>query len=129
MLATAFSGLIAAGSMAIRTPPLFCLEGYVELIHPSHITDARRCWKTIVGGFCRELASGNCFAKQRQKQEWLFIIEGSMTVGIALMLLPLLPDYPLQSKHLFLSRKMQLYAVRDIQALVCLLNPVRSKLT
>lgn len=39
-----------------------------------------------------------------------------MTVGIALMLLPLLTDYPLQSKHLFLSRKMQLYAVRDIQA-------------
>lgn len=37
-----------------------------------------------------------------------------MTVGIALMLLPLLTDYPLQSKHLFLSRKMQLYAVRDI---------------
>lgn len=40
-----------------------------------------------------------------------------MTVGIALMLLPLLTDYPLQSKHLFLSRKMQLYAVRDICAL------------
>lgn len=52
-----------------------------------------------------------------KKQEWLFIIEGSMTVGIALMLLPLLTDYPLQSKHLFLSRKMQLYAVRDICAL------------
>lgn len=49
-----------------------------------------------------------------------------MTVGIALMLLPLLTDYPLQSKHLFLSRKMQLYAVRDIQAQVCLLKSVRS---
>lgn len=52
-----------------------------------------------------------------------------MTVGIALMLLPLLPDYPLQSKHLFLSRKMQLYAVRDILTLECLLKSVRSWLT
>lgn len=40
-----------------------------------------------------------------------------MTVGIALMLLPLLTDYPLQSKHIFLSREMQLYAVRCIQEL------------
>ncbi|KAL2286510.1 hypothetical protein FJTKL_06871 [Diaporthe vaccinii] len=69
MLATAFSGLIAAGIT-------------------SQMQD--------VAG--------------RSSWEWLFIIEGSMTVGIALMLLPLLTDYPLQSKHLFLSRKMQLYA-------------------
>lgn len=45
-----------------------------------------------------------------------------MTVGIALMLLPLLTDYPLQSKHLFLSRKMQLYAVSDRQVLDPLLK-------
>lgn len=56
------------------------------------------------------------------EQEWLFIIEGSMTVGIAMMLLPLLTDYPLQSKHIFLSREMQLYAVRDIQGLGSLLE-------
>lgn len=47
------------------------------------------------------------------KQEWLFIIEGSMAVGIALILLPLLTDYPLQSKQFFLSTKMQLYAVSN----------------
>lgn len=44
-------------------------------------------------------------------QEWLFIIEGAMTVVIALLLLPLLTDYPLQSKHLFISHDQQLYAV------------------
>jgi hypothetical protein len=33
-----------------------------------------------------------------------------MTVVIALILLPLLPDYPLQSKHMFVSRELQLIA-------------------
>ncbi|KAL1865061.1 hypothetical protein VTK73DRAFT_5516 [Phialemonium thermophilum] len=69
MLATAFSGLIAAG-----------------------ITSRM------------ENAAG------RPSWEWLFIIEGSMTVVIAILLLPLLTDYPLQSKHLFISHDLQLYA-------------------
>lgn len=37
-----------------------------------------------------------------------------MTVVIALLLLPLLTDYPLQSKHLFISREHQLYAVSPL---------------
>ncbi|KAK8067299.1 MFS general substrate transporter [Apiospora hydei] len=49
-------------------------------------------------------------AAGRPAWEWLFIIEGSLTVVIAILLLPLLTDYPLQSKHLFLSRELQLYA-------------------
>ncbi|KAH8880528.1 MFS general substrate transporter [Thozetella sp. PMI_491] len=69
MLATAFSGLIAAGITAR-------MEGVA----------GRPSW------------------------EWLFIIEGSMTVGLALLLLPLLTDYPLQSNHMFISRKHQLIA-------------------
>lgn len=47
----------------------------------------------------------------RYAWEWLFIIEGAMTIGVALLFLPLLPDYPLQSKHLFLTREHQLMAV------------------
>lgn len=70
MLATAFSGLIAAGITSQ-------MEG--------------------VGG--------------KKAWEWLFIIEGVMTVVIALLLLPLMTDYPLQSKHIFLSRDVQLFAV------------------
>lgn len=73
MLATAFSGLIAAGITS-------SMEG--------------------VGG--------------REAWRWLFIIEGSMTVGIALLMLPLLPDYPLQSKHFFMTRHQQLYGVGEI---------------
>ncbi|KAK8017783.1 hypothetical protein PG993_014109 [Apiospora rasikravindrae] len=69
MIATAFSGLIAAGITSR-------MEG----------------------------------AAGRPAWEWLFIIEGSLTVVIAIILLPLLTDYPLQSKHLFLSRELQLYA-------------------
>ncbi|KAK8136132.1 hypothetical protein PG984_004072 [Apiospora sp. TS-2023a] len=69
MLATAFSGLIAAGIT-------------------SHM----------------EGAAG------RPAWEWLFIIEGSMTVVIAIIVLPVLTDYPLQSKHMFISRELQLYA-------------------
>ncbi|KAH8658361.1 major facilitator superfamily domain-containing protein [Xylariales sp. PMI_506] len=67
MLATAFSGLIAAG------------------------IDARM-----------DGAAG------RPSWEWLFIIEGSMTAVIAVLILPLLTDYPLQSKHIFISHKHQL---------------------
>ena len=51
----------------------------------------------------------------RYAWEWLFIIEGSVTVALALLLLPLLPDYPLQSKHLFLTREHQLICVRQAQ--------------
>ncbi|KAF6803646.1 hypothetical protein CSOJ01_10777 [Colletotrichum sojae] len=69
MVATAFSGLIAAGIVSK-------MEGKA----------GRPSW------------------------EWLFIIEGAMTVVIALMLLPLLTDYPLQSKHFFVTREHQLYA-------------------
>lgn len=69
MLATAFSGLIAAGITSR-------MEG----------------------------------AAGRPSWEWLFIIEGAMTVVIAILVLPLLTDYPLQSKHLFIPRDLQLYA-------------------
>ncbi|KAF3762031.1 MFS general substrate transporter [Cryphonectria parasitica EP155] len=69
MLATAFSGLIAAGITAH-------MDG----------------------------------AAGRPSWEWLFIIEGSMTVVIALLFLPVLTDYPLQSKHPLISREMQLFA-------------------
>ncbi|KAK8857004.1 MFS general substrate transporter [Apiospora arundinis] len=69
MIATAFSGLIAAGITSR-------MEG----------------------------------AAGRPAWEWLFIIEGSMTVIIAILVLPLLTDYPLQSKHILLSRELQLYA-------------------
>lgn len=34
-----------------------------------------------------------------------------MTVVIALLMTPLLTDYPLQSKHLFITREQQLIAV------------------
>lgn len=50
-------------------------------------------------------------AAGRPSWEWLFIIEGSMTVVIAILLLPLMADYPLQSKHWLLPRDLQLYAV------------------
>ncbi|KAK1492159.1 hypothetical protein CCUS01_14121 [Colletotrichum cuscutae] len=69
MLATAFSGLIAAG-----------------------------------------ITSGMEGKAGRPSWEWLFIIQGAMTVVIALLLQPLLTDYPLQNKHLFISREHQLYA-------------------
>jgi MFS family permease len=70
MMATAFSGLIAAGITSR-------MEG----------AGGRPAW------------------------EWLFIIEGSMTVVIAILLLPFLTDYPLQSKHMFIPRDLQLIAV------------------
>lgn len=64
-----------------------------------------------MGAFGDHSTSKDAVQQTDFKQEWLFIIEGSMTVGIAIILLPLLTDYPLQSKHLFLTRDMQLYAV------------------
>ncbi|KAF4546044.1 Allantoate permease [Lasiodiplodia theobromae] len=69
MLATAFSGLIAAGITSR-------MEGKA----------GRPAW------------------------EWLFIIEGSMTVVIALLVIPILPDYPLQSTHRWLSPAHQALA-------------------
>lgn len=47
----------------------------------------------------------------RASWSWLFIIEGSMTVVIAILLVPILTDYPLQSKHRFISRELQLIGV------------------
>lgn len=82
------------------------------LTSTSHFANGKCCRETFLGKLRRNLASGSHFVN-RYKQEWLFIIEGSMTVGVALMLLPLLTDYPLQSKHHFLSRKLQLYAVSE----------------
>ncbi|KAK9784537.1 hypothetical protein SCARD494_12792 [Seiridium cardinale] len=69
MMATAFSGLIAAGITSR-------MEGVA----------GRPSW------------------------EWLFIIEGAMTVVIAILLLPLMTDYPLQSKHFCISHDLQLVA-------------------
>ncbi|OAG01167.1 retrograde regulation protein 2 [Paraphaeosphaeria sporulosa] len=46
----------------------------------------------------------------RPAWEWLFIIEGSMTVVIALLCVPILPDFPLQKSSPILKREHQLYA-------------------
>ncbi|KAF2112229.1 retrograde regulation protein 2 [Lophiotrema nucula] len=46
----------------------------------------------------------------RPAWEWLFIIEGSMTVVIALLCLPILPDYPGQTIKKWLPKEHQLYA-------------------
>ncbi|OMP86159.1 putative transporter [Diplodia seriata] len=75
MLATAFSGLIAAGITSR-------MEG----------------------------------AAGRPSWEWLFIIEGSTTVIIALLATPLLPDYPLQSPHRWLPPPHQALAEHRIRA-------------
>lgn len=47
----------------------------------------------------------------RASWTWLFIIEGAITVVIAFLMVPVLTDYPLQSKHFLLSREHQLLAV------------------
>ncbi|KAI8624628.1 retrograde regulation protein 2 [Xylariaceae sp. FL1651] len=47
--------------------------------------------------------------------QWLFIIEGLATVVLAILLLPLMTDYLLQSKHLFLPLDVQLMAERRIR--------------
>ncbi|KAF2656246.1 MFS general substrate transporter [Lophiostoma macrostomum CBS 122681] len=49
-------------------------------------------------------------AAGRPAWEWLFIIEGSMTVVIALLCLPILPDYPGQKITKVLPKEHQLYA-------------------
>lgn len=108
MLATAFSGLIAAGSMIII---LVLIRDFQTNDTSSHFADGERCWETFLGSFGHHPTSQDTFQLIWFKKEWLFIIEGSMTVGIAIILLPLLTDYPLQSKHLFLTKDMQLYAV------------------
>ncbi|KAF2180426.1 MFS general substrate transporter [Zopfia rhizophila CBS 207.26] len=46
----------------------------------------------------------------RPAWEWLFIIEGSMTVVIALLCLPILPDFPGQKNKKWLPKTHQLYA-------------------
>ncbi|KUJ16002.1 MFS general substrate transporter [Mollisia scopiformis] len=46
----------------------------------------------------------------RPAWEWLFIIEGSMTVVIALLVMPILPDYPLQKASKIISHEQQLFA-------------------
>lgn len=103
MLATAFSGLIAAGStyvhsLVVVAPP----PPKAALIHATQRLFTRRT-TTVTANM--EGAAG------RPAWEWLFIIEGSITVAIAILLLPLMPDYPLQSKHWLLPRNLQLYAV------------------
>lgn len=39
---------------------------------------------------------------------WLFIIEGSITLAIALAIFPFLPDYPLKTKRFWISHEQQL---------------------
>ncbi|KAH8747255.1 hypothetical protein BGZ57DRAFT_172324 [Hyaloscypha finlandica] len=51
----------------------------------------------------------------RPAWEWLFIIEGSITVVIALLVMPLLPDYPLQRASYFFAHEHQLYAEYHIR--------------
>ncbi|KAJ5104935.1 hypothetical protein NUU61_002282 [Penicillium alfredii] len=46
----------------------------------------------------------------RPAWEWLFIIEGSMTVVIALLVIPLIPDYPGLTKRWWLTQEHQLLA-------------------
>ncbi|KAL4794070.1 major facilitator superfamily domain-containing protein [Aspergillus venezuelensis] len=44
----------------------------------------------------------------RPAWQWLFIIEGSMTVAIALFVIPFIPDFPGTTKRWWLSREQQL---------------------
>jgi MFS family permease len=50
----------------------------------------------------------------REAWSWLFIIEGAITVVIAILMIPVLTDYPLQSKHYFISHELQLIGVSAI---------------
>lgn len=47
----------------------------------------------------------------RPAWEWLFIIEGAMTIAIALLVIPFIPDFPGTTKRWWLSREQQIYAV------------------
>ncbi|KAK8004258.1 hypothetical protein PG989_003977 [Apiospora arundinis] len=82
MIATAFSGLIAAGSRPSKQIPISLLSLSLTLV-VSYKSNGGRSRKAGMG---------------------------SMTVIIAILVLPLLTDYPLQSKHILLSRELQLYA-------------------
>ncbi|GLI80746.1 hypothetical protein PoHVEF18_009103 [Penicillium ochrochloron] len=46
----------------------------------------------------------------RPAWEWLFIIEGSMTVVIALLVIPFIPDYPLSTKRWWITHEHQVLA-------------------
>ncbi|RDW57673.1 hypothetical protein BP5796_12474 [Coleophoma crateriformis] len=46
----------------------------------------------------------------RPAWEWLFIIEGSITIAVAIIVIPMLPDYPGQSKIRWLPQELQLMA-------------------
>ena len=43
--------------------------------------------------------------------QWLFIIEGSMTISIALLVIPFIPDYPMFTKRWWLTHEQQILAV------------------
>ncbi|KAL4773547.1 major facilitator superfamily domain-containing protein [Aspergillus nidulans var. acristatus] len=46
----------------------------------------------------------------RPAWQWLFIIEGAMTIAIAILVIPFIPDFPLTTKRWWLSREQQLLA-------------------
>ncbi|KAJ5966319.1 hypothetical protein N7481_013033 [Penicillium waksmanii] len=46
----------------------------------------------------------------RPAWQWLFIIEGSMTIAIALLVIPFIPDYPGTTKRWWMDREYQLLA-------------------
>ncbi|KAJ5689504.1 hypothetical protein N7462_003896 [Penicillium macrosclerotiorum] len=46
----------------------------------------------------------------RPAWEWLFIIEGSMTIAIALLVIPFIPDYPGSTKRRWITHQHQLLA-------------------
>ncbi|KAL4739948.1 major facilitator superfamily domain-containing protein [Aspergillus similis] len=48
--------------------------------------------------------------QHRPAWQWLFIIEGAMTIAIAILVIPLIPDFPLTTKRWWLSREQQLLA-------------------
>lgn len=85
MLASAFGGLIAAGIIAR-------MEGKL----------GRPAWVSLQESVLQTISDFD--------QEWLFIIEGSMTVVIAMLVMPILPDYPLQRASKLISHEQQLFA-------------------
>jgi hypothetical protein len=44
-------------------------------------------------------------------QQWLFIIEGSISFFFSLAVIPFIPDYPLFTKRWWLNRDHQIMAV------------------
>ncbi len=71
-----------------------------------------RKWKVYwvdLPGFVVHL---NCLINTEITQEWLFIIEGAITIAVAILVIPLLPDYPGYSKRTFwLNNEIQSFAV------------------